>query len=153
MYYNTAYTSPIMGTPSIPVTFNRIDYKDGRASQGATLSLGLGYTLFFGSFTIEEDGSFKVDPQILFGVAATGDLKPADPQGGGTQSGFTVGFFAGIKFIQAFIGHDFVNNATVVGLGSRIDAFNLTQAALWPYGSVQELYPHDPDAKVVKKRS
>src|SRR5688500_17709349 len=42
LYYNTTYVAKLLGSPTIPVSFSRIEYVDGKYQVSPTISLGLG---------------------------------------------------------------------------------------------------------------
>src|SRR5437016_5086046 len=46
LYYNTAYTSRLLGSPTIPISFSRLEIVNGKYQLSPTISLGYGYAWF-----------------------------------------------------------------------------------------------------------
>jgi hypothetical protein len=54
LYYNTMYKAKLMGSLTIPITFSSIEITNGDAVVSPNVSLGLGYTWFYGDFIFNE---------------------------------------------------------------------------------------------------
>src|SRR4051812_42996045 len=48
VYYNTTYKSKLLGTPTIPISFSRLELVDGKYVLSPTISIGYGYAWFRG---------------------------------------------------------------------------------------------------------
>jgi hypothetical protein len=151
MYYNTEYTAGLFGTPTIPITFNRLQIKDGKAQLGTSISMGVGYTWFFGDFTFLEDGSIKVDHQFLLGIAGDFSIQ-GSPNEAEIKTGATLGGFLGFKQISLFAGYDFVNKSYPVGIGARLDFFSLSSDKFYPYGTIRPVREPRTDAKIIERK-
>lgn len=149
LFYNTVYKSSLLGSPIIPISFDRIDLKDGNYQIGSDLSLGFGYTWFFGDFTFNENGKLTIDPQFFFGfyVADIG-LKNNFFTGRLTGS-LVTGGFVGFKSFSLFGGYDFLAKSVTIGLGARIDLYSISSSYLKPIGKVIEVRKHKRDAKPI----
>jgi len=140
LYYNTTYKTKLLGSPTIPITFGRIEYIEGKYQATPTFSVGYGYTWFFGRFIFSENDRLIVEPTIFFGLVA--DI--------GVQSDFNIfkpagiftGAFIGTQTISFFFGYDYVTHSPTVGIGSRIDVYTFSQKSLRPIGNVRELRKH-----------
>jgi len=93
LFYNTTYVSKLLGSPTVPISFSRIEYVDGKYQVSPTISLGLGYTWFTGHFIFNENDKITIDPKLFFGLV--GDV--------GLQNDFSFNKLAGI-FAGGFIG-------------------------------------------------
>src|SRR5436190_6579170 len=69
LYYNTVYKAKLLGSPTIPISFSSIEYVDGQYQVSSLVSIGYGYTWFFGDFIFNENDKITVDPTFCFGVA------------------------------------------------------------------------------------
>src|SRR5437016_536892 len=55
LYYNTPYKARLLGSPTIPISFSRIEYSKGAYQVTPTISIGYGYTWFNGDFIFNEN--------------------------------------------------------------------------------------------------
>ncbi len=145
VFYDTPYTCSLLGSPTLPLTFSRIEFKGADYKLGTTMSLGYGYTWFVGDFRLERNGKILVDPQFFFGVAADIGLKN-DFNSDKVTAGATLGCFAGIKSFSVFGGYDILAKSWTVGIGTRIDIFTLSQESVIPFGKVSSLSEIESDA-------
>jgi hypothetical protein len=140
VYYNTVYVAKILGSPTIPISFSKIEYQNGKYEVSPTISIGYGYTWFTGDFIFNENDKITVDPRMFFGLVA--DV--------GLQNNFSLsklasiftGGFIGIGSFSLFAGYDFIGKSPSIGLGGRIDLFTIRQGYLKPIGKVHELRKH-----------
>src|SRR5580704_4326904 len=70
LFYNTMYKSPLLGSLNIPISFSNIEFTRGQYVVSPTVSLGIGYTWFFGNFTFNENDKITVYPTFFFGLIA-----------------------------------------------------------------------------------
>jgi hypothetical protein len=140
LYYNTRYKSKIMGSLTIPVTFSSIEINNGDAVVSPNVSLGLGYTWFYGDFIFNEDDKITVDPTFFFGVL--GDAGIENKFSLNRLAGFFAGGFAGIGAFTLFAGYDIINKYPLVGIGGRVDFFTISQNFLHVIGKVHEVRKH-----------
>ena len=70
LYYNTIYVAKFLGSPTIPFSFNGIEYIKGSFQVDPVISIGFGYTLFTGDFIFNEIDKITVDQKLFFGIAA-----------------------------------------------------------------------------------
>lgn len=140
LYYNTTYKSKLLGSLTVPITFSRVEFVDGKYQVTPTIGFGLGYTWFFGKFIFSENDKIIVDPTIFFGLVA--DIGVQNDFNLFRPAGFFTGGFVGTSAISLFFGYDFVTRSATLGLGSRIDLYTLTQKALRPIGDVRPVRRH-----------
>ncbi len=137
LYYNTTYRSKLLGTPTIPISFSRVEFTDGKYQITPTISIGYGYAWFLGHFIFSENDKIIVDPTFFFGLMAEiglqNDFNLSKP------AGFLTGGFIGTQAFSLFSGYDFVTKSPTIGIGSRIDVYTLSQKSLRPIGRVREL--------------
>src|SRR5205823_1153244 len=50
LYYNTVYHPRLMGSPTIPISFSKIEVVNGQYEVSPTISIGYGYEWFWGDF-------------------------------------------------------------------------------------------------------
>src|SRR5436853_4261672 len=62
LYYNTVYKAKLLGSPTIPISFSRIEYINGTYQVSPTLSVGYGYTWLPGDFMFYETDNITADP-------------------------------------------------------------------------------------------
>ena len=140
LYYNTTYRAKLLGSPTIPISFNRVEFVDGKYQITPTIGIGYGYTWFFGHFIFSENDKIIVDPTFFFGLIAEvvlqNDFNLSKP------AGFLTGGFIGTQAISLFAGYDLITKSPTIGLGARIDVFTLSQKSLRPIGKVRELRRH-----------
>jgi hypothetical protein len=147
LYYNTTYKTKLLGSPTIPITFGRIEYIEGKYQATPTFSIGYGYTWFLGRFIFSENDRIIVEPTIFFGLVA--DI--------GVQSDFNIfqpaglftGGFVGTQTISFFFGYDYITHSPTIGIGSRIDVYTFSQKSLKPIGKVRELRKHKRKAMAI----
>jgi hypothetical protein len=123
-----------LGTPSIPVTFGRLELKDGRYTIGSSLTLGVGYSFVLGKALYKPGTSVQIEPHLLGGVAldvgARTEAGEVDLAVGGSV-------YVGISRVAISVGGDLVNKTFVIGLATRVDSFTIaensyTVFSLWP---------------------
>jgi len=140
LYYNTVYRATLLGSPTIPISFSKIEQVNGEYQVSPSISLGYGYTWFKGDFIFNENDKITVDPTFFFGVI--GDI--------GLQNNFSLkklasvftGGFIGFGAFSLFGGYDFLTSSPSIGLGGRIDLFTISQNYLKPIGKVREARKH-----------
>ncbi len=140
LYYNTVYVAKILGSPSIPLSFSKIELQDGKYQVTPTISIGYGYTWFTGEFIFNETDKITINPKIFFGLA--GALGLDNSLNLDKLTSVFAGGFVGISAFCLFVGYDFVSNSPSINLGGRIDLFTLKQEFLKPIGNVRELRKH-----------
>lgn len=144
LYYNTIYKSKLLGSPTIPISFSRIEYVNGAYQVSPTISIGYGYAWFLGDFTFREDDKISVDPTFFFGLI--GDIGLQNDFDLTNPAAIFAGGFFGFKAYSLFLGYDFVTRSPSIGLGGRIDMYTISQNHLNPYGKVRELRKHKRSA-------
>src|ERR1700741_4296209 len=107
LYYNTVYKAPLFGSPTIPIPFSSIEYVNGQYDVSPTISLGYGYTWFFGDFIFNENDKITVDPIFFFGIIGDAALKNNFSLN--KITGFTGDLFIGLGPLSLFMGYDFIN--------------------------------------------
>ena len=140
LYYNTVYRAKLLGSPTIPISFSKIEYVNGEYQVSPSISIGYGYTWFKGDFIFNENDKITVDPTYFFGVI--GDI--------GLQNNFSLkklasvftGGFIGFGAFSLFGGYDFITRSPSIGLGGRVDLFTISQNFLKPIGKVREARKH-----------
>jgi hypothetical protein len=93
LYYNTAYKGSLLGSVTIPISLSSIEIAKGNYKVSLTVSLGLGYTWFWGDFILNENDKVTVDPKVFFGLIANVGL----------ENNFTFNKLAGL-FTGGFVG-------------------------------------------------
>jgi len=139
LYYYTAYKSKLMGSFTVPITFSSIKIANGEALTSPNISLGLGYTWFYGDFIFEEDDKILVDPTFFFGVLGDAGIQNFSLN---KLAGFLAGGFVGVGSFTLFGGFDLINRYALVGIGARVDFFTISQNFLHVYGKVHEVRKH-----------
>ncbi|MBC7695642.1 MAG: hypothetical protein H7141_09370 [Burkholderiales bacterium] len=140
LYYNTTYVSRLLGSPTVPISFSRIEYIDGKYEVSPTISIGLGYTWFTGNFIFNENDKITVDPKLFFGLV--GDVGLQNDFSFNKLAGIFAGGFVGFGNFSLFAGYDFITHSPSIGLGGRIDLYTVSQNFLRPIGKVRELRKH-----------
>lgn len=140
LYYNTTYVSRLLGSPTVPISFSRIEYIDGKYEVSPTISIGLGYTWFTGQFIFNENDKVTVDPKLFFGLV--GDVGLQNDFSFNKLAGIFAGGFIGFGNFSLFAGYDFITQSPSIGLGGRIDLYTVSQNFLRPIGKVRELRKH-----------
>lgn len=147
LYYNTVYKARLLGSPTIPISFSHIEYSRGQYQVSPTISIGYGYTWFFGDFIFNENDKITVDPGFFFGLVS--DFGLQNDLSLKKLASFFTGGFIGLGSFSIFIGYDFVNKSQSLGLGGRIDLFTLKQKFLKPIGKVKEARRHKSIAPMI----
>ncbi len=140
LYYNTMYKPKLMGSLTIPITFSSIEITNGDAIVSPNVSLGIGYTWFYGDFIFNEDEKITIDPTFFFGVL--GDAGIENNFSLNKLAGFFTGGFIGFGAFTLFGGYDLINRYPLVGIGGRVDFFTISQNFLHVFGKVQEVRKH-----------
>jgi hypothetical protein len=148
LYYNTTYRAAILGSPTIPFTLSRIELVNGQYQITPTVSVGLGYTWFFGHFIFGENDKIIVDPTLFFGLMADVGLQNNFSLKQ-RPTGFFTGGFIGSQAFSIFAGYEFVAHSPSIGIGLRIDVFTISQKTLRPIGRVRELRRHKRIARPI----
>ncbi len=147
LYYNTTYKATLMGSLTIPITFSSIEISNGDAIVSPNVSLGLGYTWFYGDFIFNENDKITVDPTFFFGLL--GDAGIENNFSLNRLAGFFAGGFVGIGSFTLFGGYDVINRYPLVGLGGRVDFFTISQKFLHVFGKVHEVRKHKSTDKII----
>ena len=140
LFYNTMYKARMMGSLTIPITFSSIEINNGDAIVSPNVSLGLGYTWFYGDFVFNEDDKMTVSPTFFFGVL--GDAGIENDFSLNRLAGFFAGGFIGVGAFTLFGGYDVINKYPLVGIGGRVDFFTLSQSFLHVFGKVHSIRKH-----------
>jgi len=140
LYYNTVYKARLFGSPTIPIPFSSIEYVNGQYDVSPTISLGYGYTWFFGDFIFNENDKITVDPIFFFGLI--GDASLQNNFSLNKITGLTTDAFIGLGPLSLFMGYDFVNHSASIGLGARLDLYVIFQNTLRPIGKIRPVRKH-----------
>jgi hypothetical protein len=140
VYYNTVYKAALLGSPTIPISFSKIENINGKYQVTPSVSVGFGYTWFFGDFIFNENDKITIDPSFFFGLIGDIGLQN-DFSLNKLASIFTGGFF-GIGAFSLFAGYDYLSKSPSIGLGGRIDLYTLSQNFLNPIGKIRETRKH-----------
>jgi len=140
VFYNTTYKSKLLGSPTIPVSFSRLELVDGKYILSPTISIGYGYAWFKGKFIFNESDKITVDPTLFFGLV--GDVSLNNNFDFKKLAGFFIGSFVGFGNFSLFEGYDFIANSPSIGIGGRIDLYTIYPKSLRPYGKVRETWKH-----------
>jgi len=148
LYYNIPYYGGLLGSPYIPISFSRVIWNitDKNISLEPNLSIGGGYTFFFGDFSFTEDGKIKINPYFLFGPA----FNIGFSQETTIKLNLVLGAFIGFTNISFYGGYDFIENNPVFGLGARFDFFTIDTSSFHVFGKeVISVYVPPVDAKPI----
>ena len=140
LYYENIYKPRLMGSPTIPISFSKIEYSHGAYNVTPTISIGYGYTWFFGDLMFTEYDKLVVDPTFFFGLIA--DIGLQNDFNITKPAGFFTGGFVGFKAYSLFFGYDFITRSPSIGIGGRIDVYTIRQMSLKTFGKVRELRRH-----------
>jgi hypothetical protein len=140
LYYNTLYKSKLMGSLTVPITFTSIELTNGDALITPNISLGLGYTWFYGNFMFNEDDKITVFPTFFMGIL--GDAGIENNFSLNRLAGFFTGGFIGIGAFTLFAGYDIINRYPLAGIGGRVDFYTISQNLLHVFGKVHEVRKH-----------
>jgi hypothetical protein len=147
LYYNTSYKAKLLGTPTIPISCERVELVNGVYQLIPSLNLGFGYTWFFGDFIFSENDKIIIDPGFSFGVM--GNIGIQSNFNLSKPAGLFAGGFFGIQAITIFAGYDFLVRSPILGIGARVDLFTLSQNFLKPIGKVTEKKKHKKHAILI----
>ena len=147
LYYNTMYTCRLMGSLTIPITFSSIEITNDKTIVSPNVSLGLGYTWFYGDFIFNENDKMTVEPTFFFGLL--GDAGIENNFSLNRLAAFFAGGFVGIGAFTLFGGYDVINKYPLIGLGGRVDLFTISQKYLHVFGRVHEVRKHKSIAKPI----
>jgi hypothetical protein len=148
VYYNTPYKATLLGSPTIPISFSRIEYVKGKYQVSPSISIGYGYTWFTGDFIFNENDKITIDPTFFFGLIA--DVGLQNDFSFNKLTSVFAGGFIGIGSFSLFGGYDFMGNTPIIGLGGRLDIFTVKQSAMKPFGRVYEVRKHKSIAQPIK---
>ena len=148
LYFNTVYKSKLLGSPTIPVSFSRIELSGGEYQVTPVISIGYGYTWFTGNFVFTETDKIVVDPRFYFGAVA--DFALQNDLQLDKLAGFFTGVFVGISSFSLFMGYDFITGSPSVSIGGRIDVYTFRQLSLNPIGKVKEARKHKTGALIIR---
>jgi len=147
LYYNTMYKARHLGSLTIPITFSSIQISNGDAIVSPNVSLGIGYTWFYGDFIFDEDDKMTVDPTFFYGVLADAGIENNFSLN--RLAGFFAGGFVGVGAFTLFAGYDIINKYPLVGIGGRVDFFTISQKFLHVFGKVHEVRRHKSIAQPI----
>lgn len=147
LYYNTVYKARLLGSPTIPISFSRIEYVDGKYQVSPTISVGYGYTWFLGDFIFNENDKITIDPTFYFGLVSEVGLQ--NDFSFKKLAGIFTGGFIGFGSFSLFFGYDYISHSASIGLGGRIDLFSIKQIYLKPIGRVREARRHKSVAPMI----
>ena len=147
VFYNTMYKARLMGSLTIPITFSSIRISDGGAIVSPNVSLGMGYTWFYGDFIFNENDKMTVEPTFFFGVL--GDAGIENNFSLNKLAGLFAGGFVGFGAFTLFAGYDVINRYPLVGLGGRVDFFTISQKYLHVFGKIREVRKHKSIAQPI----
>ena len=133
-----------MGSPTIPISFSKIEQVDGVYTVSPTISLGYGYAWFWGDFTFTEMDKIMVEPNFFFGVLA--DVGLQNDFSLKELGSFFTGVFVGFSSFNLFVGYDYITQSASLGIGGRIDVYTFHQNALKPIGRIVEKRKHKTGA-------
>jgi len=140
LYYNTAYRATLLGSPTIPVSFSKIELVNGKYQVTPSVSIGYGYTWFTGKFIFSENDKIIIDPVFFFGLI--GDIGLQNDFSLNKLASIFTGAFVGFGPFSLFGGYDYLAQSPTIGLGGRIDLYTISQNRLKPFGNVRELRRH-----------
>jgi len=140
LFYNTPYKSKLLGSMTIPISFSSIEISRGNYIVSPTVSLGLGYTWFWGDFIFNEDDKITVDPKVFFGLIGNAGLENNFSLN--KLASFLAGGFVGVGSFTLFGGYDVINKSPSLGVGGRIDFYTISQKFLHVLGPVHSVRKH-----------
>jgi hypothetical protein len=152
LYYNTIYTSKLLGSITFPFAFTSIEKVTVTTNNNtsssyepvSTVSLGVGYTWFWGDFIFYEDDKITVEPKAFFGIyeGTTGSAF-------NKLAGLYTGGFIGVGSFSLFFGYDAINKNASIGVGGRFDLYTVSQKHLHILGKVHEVRKHKKIAPMI----
>jgi len=148
LYFNTAYRTKLLGSPTIPISFSRIELINGKYQVSPIISLGYGYTWFTGTFVFTETDKILVDPRFYFGAAA--DISLQNNLSFDKLAGLFTGVFVGFSSFSLFMGYDYITGSPSISIGGRIDVYTFHQLSLKPIGKVREERRHKTGALKIR---
>jgi hypothetical protein len=104
----------------------------------STISLGVGYTWFWGDFVFDkEDDKITVEPKAFFGIyeGSTGSAF-------NKLAGLYTGGFIGVGSFSVFFGYDAINKNPSIGVGGRFDLYSVSQKHLHILGKIHKASKH-----------
>ncbi len=149
LYYNTPYKGNLLGSLTIPISFSSIEIAKGNYVVSPTVSLGLGYCWFWGDFIFNENDKIAVDPKIYFGVIGNAGLE--NNFSFNKLASFLAGGFIGVSTFTLFGGYDVINKSPSLGVGGRIDFYNISQKYLHILGKIKPVRKHRKIAPIITK--
>ncbi len=120
----------ILGTPTIPLTFSRVEKIQGEYRIGAALELGLGYSVVQGKALYNADGTISVDPELLAGLAVNVGARNGDTK---LDSSLSLSGIIGFSRVALTTGYDLLNKSWFFGLCTKVDTFSFTKTGYTAY--------------------
>ena len=144
VYYNTEYKARLLGSPTVPYSFAKIERNNGQFQVSPVISAGLGYTFFFGDFIFQETDKITIDQNFCFGAVALF----------GVQNNFSLNKltsivsagFIGLGPVALYFGYDYITQSFSLEFGQKIDLFSVAQSLLNPIGRVRPVRTPKPTA-------
>lgn len=140
LYYLTLYKASILGSPTFPMTFSKIERNDDKFQVSPAISGGIGYAFFFGDFIFTQIDKIQVNQTVSFGplfeIGLQNDLNLEK------LASLIAGGFAGVGPFVLTFGYDFLSTSFSLGIGQKIDFYTLNQNFLKPIGRIQEVRKH-----------
>jgi hypothetical protein len=149
LFYNTVYKARLLGSPTIPISFSRIEKVNGNYIVTPTIAIGYGYTWFYGDFIFNENDKISINPTFSFGLLT--DIALQNNFSFEKIAGLFVGGFIGVSSFSIFFGYDFISSSGSMGLGGRIDLYTISQIYLKPIGKVRESRRHKSIAPMISE--
>ena len=113
-----------MISPTVPISFTKLEFNNGKVKLGPAMDAGLGGVFLFGTATYEKNG-IKVDPGFFVGASVNGGAAEKFASPGELTGKFSVSAFGGFSSIAMSVGYDFVERTKFFGLATHIDTFSL----------------------------
>ena len=113
-----------MWTSTLPVTFSRLERANGDWRLGANMAVGGSYIYVTGKATPQVDGSYRLDPQFMFGPVANIGITPGDS--GKLDGTLLVGLTMGFSSFAILGGYDLLLSRPVIGVGVQIQSLTFT---------------------------
>jgi hypothetical protein len=148
LYYNTRYKATLLGSPTIPISFSKIERVNGQFQVNPTISIGYGYTFFLGHFVFTQTDEIQVKPSFFFGPIF--DVGLQNNLNLNKLTSIFTGVFIGFASFSLFAGYDYLSGSASLGLGGRIDVYTFFQNALKPFGKVKEDIRHKTGAVPIR---
>jgi hypothetical protein len=74
IHHNASYRSKLMGSPTIPISFSKIEVVNGNYQVTPSINIGYGNTWFTGKFIFIANDKTTIDPVLFFGLGRRIDL-------------------------------------------------------------------------------